>query len=107
MDELPGISVFYRDEAGAIFHTYSSYARGAEELISAYMLLDLTPKGRNETGRGNLMDWVKRHDEYEDSRRCRSPAAMDRTRLEAARTSPNPPDVFHDFWTLAYAAIDD
>jgi len=65
MDELPGLSVFYKDEAGDIFHTYSSYARGAEELLTTYMLLDLTPKGRDETGRGNLMDWVKRHDEYD------------------------------------------
>jgi predicted dithiol-disulfide oxidoreductase (DUF899 family) len=66
MDELPGVSVFYKDEKGEVFHTYSSYARGNEEVIGAYMLLDMTPLGRNETGpNGNLMDWVKRHDEYE------------------------------------------
>ncbi len=66
MEELPGASVFYRDEAGDVFHTYSSYGRGNEEVIGAYMLLDMTPKGRNETGpNGNLMDWVKRHDQYE------------------------------------------
>jgi len=74
MDELPGLSVFYRDETGDIFHTYSSYARGAEELITTYMILDLTPKGRNETGpHHNLMDWVRRHDEYDkavDSQCC-------------------------------------
>jgi predicted dithiol-disulfide oxidoreductase (DUF899 family) len=64
---LPGLSVFFRDESGQIFHTYSSYARGAEELLTTYMVLDLTPKGRNETGpRGNLTDWVWRHDEYDD-----------------------------------------
>jgi len=69
MDELPGLSVFHKDEAGDIFHTYSSYARGAEDLITAYMVLDLTPNGRNETGpRHNLTDWVQRHDEYEDTR---------------------------------------
>ena len=62
IDELPGLSAFYRDDSGTIFHTYSSYARGAEELITTYMLLDLMPKGRNE--QTNLMDWVKRHDEY-------------------------------------------
>jgi predicted dithiol-disulfide oxidoreductase (DUF899 family) len=50
MDELPGLSVFYKDETGNIFHTYSSYARGAEHLLTTYMVLDLTPKGRNETG---------------------------------------------------------
>ena len=68
MEELPGLSVFFKNDAGEIFHTYSSYARGAEELITTYMILDLTPKGRNETGPNhNLMDWVRRHDEYEDA----------------------------------------
>jgi predicted dithiol-disulfide oxidoreductase (DUF899 family) len=50
IDELSGISAFYKDEAGEIFHTYSTYARGAEELLSTYIVLDLTPKGRDETG---------------------------------------------------------
>jgi predicted dithiol-disulfide oxidoreductase (DUF899 family) len=61
-DELPGLSAFYRDETGGVFHTYSSYARGLEELIGTYMILDRAPKGRNETG---TMDWMRRHDEYE------------------------------------------
>ena len=66
MEELSGMSVFYRDDAGQVFHTYSTYARGAEDLLTTYMVLDLTPKGRNETGpRGNLTDWVHRHDSYE------------------------------------------
>jgi predicted dithiol-disulfide oxidoreductase (DUF899 family) len=70
IDELPGSSVFYKDEAGNIFHTYSSYGRGNEEAIGTYMLLDLTPKGRNETGpHHNLMDWVRRHDQYENAER--------------------------------------
>jgi predicted dithiol-disulfide oxidoreductase (DUF899 family) len=65
IDELPGLSVFVKDAAGDIFHTYSSYGRGGEELITTYMVLDLTPNGRNETGpHHNLMDWVRRHDEY-------------------------------------------
>ena len=65
MDELPGISVFAKDAAGAVFHTYSAYARGDERSLGAYMFLDITPNGRNENGpHGNLMDWVKRHDEY-------------------------------------------
>jgi predicted dithiol-disulfide oxidoreductase (DUF899 family) len=73
MEELSGCSVFYKDESGAVFHTYSSYARGNEEVIGAYMLLDMTPKGRNETGpNGNLMDWVKRHDQYDDANPVRS-----------------------------------
>lgn len=61
--DLPGFSVFYKDENGDVFHTYSSYARGCEELLGAYMLLDLTPRGRNEK---QIMDWVRRHDEYDD-----------------------------------------
>jgi predicted dithiol-disulfide oxidoreductase (DUF899 family) len=65
MEEMSGRSIFYRDETGAIFHTYSSFARGGEVMLGTYALLDMTPKGRNETGRGNLTDWVRRHDEYE------------------------------------------
>lgn len=69
IDELPGLSVFCKDAAGDVFHTYSSYARGSEELLGTYMLLDLTPKGRNETGpHHNLTDWVRRHDEYADAK---------------------------------------
>ncbi|MCW0236261.1 MAG: thioredoxin family protein [Ferrovibrio sp.] len=61
-DELPGISVFYRDKKGGIFHTYSSYGRGGDILIGAHNYLDMTPKGRNED---QIMDWVRRHDRYE------------------------------------------
>ena len=64
-EELPGLSAFYKDEAGDIFHTYSSYARGPEELIGTLMILDRAPKGRNE---GTIMDFVRRHDEYEAAR---------------------------------------
>ncbi len=67
IDELGGMSVFCRDESGAIFHTYSTYACGYEMVDTTYVLLDMTPKGRNETGpHYNLMDWVRRHDEYEN-----------------------------------------
>jgi predicted dithiol-disulfide oxidoreductase (DUF899 family) len=62
--ELPGVSVFCRDEAGNIFHTFQLRARGGDPLIGAYHYLDLTPKGRNENGRRNLSDWVRLHDEY-------------------------------------------
>ena len=66
-EELSGFSVFGKDPAGDVFHTYSTYARGDELVDSTYMLLDMTPKGRNETGPYyNLGDWVRRHDEYED-----------------------------------------
>jgi predicted dithiol-disulfide oxidoreductase (DUF899 family) len=61
-DELPGISAFYRNEAGEVFHTYSSYARGSEEIIGTLMILDRAPLGRNEN---STMNFVKRHDEYE------------------------------------------
>jgi predicted dithiol-disulfide oxidoreductase (DUF899 family) len=64
-DELSGISVFYNDEAGGVFHTYSAYGRGAEEILGTYMVLDLTPLGRNETGPNHdLTDWVRHHDRY-------------------------------------------
>jgi predicted dithiol-disulfide oxidoreductase (DUF899 family) len=63
-DEMPGFSVFYKDEAGDIFHTYSAFARGSEQLGGVYGFLDVTPKGRNEPPGGNLTDWVRRHDEY-------------------------------------------
>ena len=61
-EEMPGLSCFERDPDGRIFHTYSAYARGPEDLITTYMILDLAPKGRNEEG---VMDWMRRHDEYD------------------------------------------
>lgn len=64
--EAPGASVFYKDENRAIFHTYSTYARGLDMLVGAYNFLDLVPKGRDETGLPFTMEWVRRHDEYED-----------------------------------------
>ena len=67
IDELSGRSVFYRDEAGDIFHTYSSYARGGELFLGSYAVLDITPKGRDETINGNLTDWVRHHDRYDDA----------------------------------------
>jgi predicted dithiol-disulfide oxidoreductase (DUF899 family) len=71
VDELPGVSVFYREDDGTIYHTYSTYGRGAEMFLTVYGWLDVVPKGRNETKRGNLTDWVKRHDRYEDDGRMR------------------------------------
>ena len=55
MDELPGVSVFYKDEDGTIYHTYSTYGRGGEVFLPVYGWLDVVPKGRNETKKGNLM----------------------------------------------------
>jgi predicted dithiol-disulfide oxidoreductase (DUF899 family) len=65
-EELPGLSVFHRDDAGGIFHTYSSYARGLDLLVGAYNYLDLVPKGRDEDGLDFTMAWVRHHDRYGD-----------------------------------------
>ena len=65
-EEMSGLSVFYKDEEENIYHTYSTYGRGDEKILGTYMLLDLTPKGRNETGPYfSLGDWVRHHDKYE------------------------------------------
>ena len=63
-DELPGISVFYKDDEGEVFHTYSTYRRGVEVMTGTYNLLDLTPKGRDEEP-GEGMAWVRHHDRHE------------------------------------------
>jgi predicted dithiol-disulfide oxidoreductase (DUF899 family) len=63
-DEMPGLSVFYKDKDSQIFHTYSTYARGLDQLVGAYNFLDLVPKGRNENPE-STMDWVRRHDQYD------------------------------------------
>jgi predicted dithiol-disulfide oxidoreductase (DUF899 family) len=64
-EELSGRSVFYKGPNGDVLHTYSSYGRGGEELITTYRLLDIVPMGRNETGANhNLTDWVRHHDRY-------------------------------------------
>ena len=60
--EREGVSVFFKDPAGTVFHTYSAYARGIDPLSVDYQYLDLVPKGRDEGGRGPY--WVRRHDEY-------------------------------------------
>src|SRR5262252_2017860 len=63
MEEMSGRSIFYKNESGEIFHTYSSFARGGEVMLGTYALLDMMPNGRNE--KNNLTDWVKLHDRYE------------------------------------------
>lgn len=65
-EEAPGTSVFYKDGTGAIFHTYSSYARGLDMLVGAYNYLDLVPKGRDEAELPWTMAWVRHHDRYDD-----------------------------------------
>jgi predicted dithiol-disulfide oxidoreductase (DUF899 family) len=63
-EEAPGISVFYRNDAGDVFHTYSTYGRGVEVMMGTYRLLDLVPKGRDEAGLPSTMAWVRHHDRY-------------------------------------------
>jgi predicted dithiol-disulfide oxidoreductase (DUF899 family) len=60
--DLPGVSVFCRNEAGEVFHTYSTYARGLDALLGANHYLDLTPEGRNDAAHPN---WPRRRDEYD------------------------------------------
>lgn len=74
-DELPGISAFYQDDAGDVFHTYSTYGRGVEVMMGTYNLLDLAPKGRDERDVPNKMEWVRHHDRYEPAARPTQAAA--------------------------------
>jgi len=64
-EEAPGVSVFYKDDADTVFHTYSTYGRGVEVMMGTYNMLDLTPKGRGERDVGHKMEWVRHHDRYE------------------------------------------
>jgi predicted dithiol-disulfide oxidoreductase (DUF899 family) len=65
-EEAPGASVFYKDNTGAIFHTYSTFARGLDSVVGTYNYLDLVPKGRDEDGLAFTMSWVRHHDKYDD-----------------------------------------
>jgi len=66
IEDLPGKSVFYRNPAGQIFHTYSTFSRGGEDFLGAYRVLDVTPKGRNENGPNYALgDWVRLRNEYD------------------------------------------
>ncbi|UUZ75639.1 DUF899 domain-containing protein [Polaromonas sp. P1(28)-13] len=64
-DEWPGISLFYRNDAGEVFHTYSTYGRGVEVMMGTYNMLDLAPLGRDEDNLTYGMAWVRHHDRYE------------------------------------------
>jgi predicted dithiol-disulfide oxidoreductase (DUF899 family) len=65
MPDREGISVFYKDQSGDVFHTYSTYARGIDMVNGAYHFLDLVPKGRDEAGHDNPQYWVRHHDKYD------------------------------------------
>ena len=64
-EEMPGVSVFYRNDTGDVFLTYSTYGRGVEVMMGTYAMLDLAPKGRDETNSEYTMDWVRHHDRYD------------------------------------------
>ncbi len=64
-EELAGTSVFFKNQAGDVFHTYSCYARGGENQLGTYNYLDLVPKGRGEDGLSFTMSWVRHHDSYD------------------------------------------
>src|SRR5262249_46371814 len=64
-EDMPGMSVFLKDRDGAIYHTYSTYSRGLDLLNTAYNILDLVPKGRDEDDLPHRMSWVRLHDRYD------------------------------------------
>jgi predicted dithiol-disulfide oxidoreductase (DUF899 family) len=66
-EENPGLSMFFKDAGGSLFHTYSTYGRGLETMVATYSLLDLAPLGRNEASLPSPMSWVRHHDKYEPS----------------------------------------
>ena len=86
--EAPGISVFIKDDDGAVFHTYSTYGRGVEAMMGTYELLDLTPKGRDENQLPFTMAWIRHHDRYE------APAAV-QTSVSAAASTAVPAAASH------------
>ena len=65
VQDLSGFSVFYKDANGDIYLTYASFGRGQENIMTTYVMLDMTPKGRDETQRGNMTDWIRPHDRYD------------------------------------------
>ena len=65
IEELHGASVFFKDASGAIYHTYSTYGRGLDDVMNTYNFLDKVPKGRDEDNDPHIMAWVRHHDKYE------------------------------------------
>jgi len=87
IEDLSGDSVFYKDEAGEIFHTYSTFGRGGEEFLGIYRILDVMPKGRDENGPyRSLADWARPRNMYrqggtvEPNGRYHRPTAVDALR---------------------------
>lgn len=65
IDELPGVSVFYKAEDDSLYHTYSTYGRGQELMDTAYAFLDIVPKGRDEDEQAQPGSWWRHHDRYD------------------------------------------
>jgi predicted dithiol-disulfide oxidoreductase (DUF899 family) len=74
-EEWPGVSVFFKDDANKVFHTYSTYGRGVEVMMGAYNILDLTPNGRDERDVEYKMEWIRHHDRYEPAPASKPPLA--------------------------------
>jgi len=75
-EEWPGVSVFYKDDSGDVFHTYSTYGRGVEVMMGTYRMLDLTPQGRAERDDTvHKMEWVRHHDRYEPAPAAKADAS--------------------------------
>lgn len=83
-DEAPGLSVFYKDEDGKVYHTYSTFARGGDILIGAYNFLDIAPLGRNEEQFEWPMQWVRHHDKYPDPYFADAPRIADAQKTKGA-----------------------
>jgi predicted dithiol-disulfide oxidoreductase (DUF899 family) len=65
LQDLSGDSVFFKDDSGQVFHTYSTYGRGGEEFLGIYRILDIMPKGRDENGPyHSLADWARPRNMY-------------------------------------------
>ena len=73
-EEAPGISLFHKNDAGEVFHTYSTFGRGVEVMMGAYFMMDLAPKGRDEKP-GQGMEWVRHHDRYEPAPTAKAAAS--------------------------------
>jgi predicted dithiol-disulfide oxidoreductase (DUF899 family) len=88
-DEGPGISVFYKNEKGEVFHTYSTYGRGGEPMMGVYNYLDLTPRGRHEEGLPFPMAWRRHHDRYEQDYYADGSGAAQRAKSAGACCGEN------------------
>ena len=88
-EEAPGASVFYKDQLGDVFRTYSTFGRGLDIFLGAYNFLDITPKGRDEDALAFSMSWVRHHDRYDDNYRVDAKQGYVAPQVKAACCSEN------------------